>query len=263
MCEVIVITSGKGGVGKSTLTANIGAALAARNQRITLIDLDIGLRNLDVILGLEQRLTYNLIDVIRGRCRLKQALIRDERFPNLRILPSSQQDQTVDLDLDRFREVLTELRGENDYILLDCPAGIERGFQNAIAYADRCILAVTPDIASLRDATKVIHVCDRMHYGRIELLVNKLIPELVLSGDMIDISDITQIMNLPLLGVVPMSRSMILTYNQGIPVIQDDCTARKCMMNIAARIMGDEIPIPGVRSMTSWLSILSWKYAKT
>lgn len=264
MCEVIVITSGKGGVGKTTLVANIGCALAALDKRVTLIDLDIGLRNLDVVMGLEQKIAYNLIDILEGRCRLKQALIRDKRFPNLRIIPSSQQDDSTSVDEDAFLQVIDELKEDNDFIILDCPAGIEQGFHHSIQFADRCIITVNPDIASLRDATKVVHVCDRTHFSHIQLVINRLIPELVLSGDMIDVEDVTRIMNLPLLGVIPMSRSMLLTYNQGASVVENsNCIAGKCIMDIAERILGKEVPYKGIRSMTSFLSMLSWKYSKT
>ena len=154
MCEVIVITSGKGGVGKTTTTANVGCALAMLNKKVVLIDTDIGLRNLDVVMGLENRIVYNLVDVIRGSCRLKQALIKDKRHPTLYLIPSAQTYDKTAVTPQQMKKLTDELREDFDYILLDCPAGIEQGFQNAIAGADRAIVVTTPEVSAIRDADR-------------------------------------------------------------------------------------------------------------
>ena len=174
MSEVIVITSGKGGVGKTTSTANIGIGLAQMDKRVVMIDTDIGLRNLDVILGLENRIIYNLVDVIEGTCRLKQALIRDKRYPNLFLLPSAQTRDKSSVSPEQMKKLVEQMKEDFDYIILDCPAGIEQGFQNAIAGADRALIVTTPEVAAIRDADRIIGLMESRQIGRMDLIVNRL-----------------------------------------------------------------------------------------
>ena len=203
MSEVIVITSGKGGVGKTTTTANVGTGLAKEGKKVVLIDTDIGLRNLDVVMGLENRIVYNLVDVIEGNCRLKQALIKDKRYPNLFLLPSAQTRDKDAVTPEQMVALTAELKEEFDYILLDCPAGIEQGFKNAIAGADRSIVVTTPEVSAVRDADRIIGLLEANEIGTIELVVNRLRPDMVRRGDMMSSEDVVEILAVDLLGVVP------------------------------------------------------------
>ena len=184
MSEVIVITSGKGGVGKTTTSANVGTGLAILGKKTVLIDTDIGLRNLDVVMGLENRIVYNLVDVVEGNCRMKQALIRDKRYPNLYLLPSAQTRDKTAVSPEQMKKLVDDLRDEFDYILLDCPAGIERGFQNAIAGADRALVVTTPEVSAIRDADRIIGLLEADEIGAIDLIVNRIRMDMVKRGDM-------------------------------------------------------------------------------
>lgn len=252
MSEVIVITSGKGGVGKTTLTANIGSCLASKGYRCVLIDTDIGLRNLDVIMGLENRITYHLIDIIEGKCRVKQALIRDREYPDLFIIPSSQRNSITEITNEDFQAIITELKDDFDYILIDCPAGIEEGFKLATSYADKAIVVTTPDIASLRDADKVIHVLEYNHFKDISMVINKVIPELIYSGDMIGIEDIFDILQVPLIGMIPFSKTILLTYNNGEHITSMSSYASKSVNQLCERILGQMIPMMNLKDMTGF-----------
>lgn len=190
MSEVIVITSGKGGVGKTTSTANIGMGLAQMDKRVVMIDTDIGLRNLDVILGLENRIIYNLVDVIEGTCRLKQALIRDKRYPNLFLLPSAQTRDKSSVSPEQMKKLVEQMKEDFDYIILDCPAGIEQGFQNAIAGADRALIVTTPEVAAIRDADRIIGLMESRQIGRMDLIVNRLRFDMIRNGEMMSLEDI-------------------------------------------------------------------------
>ena len=200
MSEVIVVTSGTGGVGKTTATANIGTGLAKLNHKVVMIDTDIGLRNLDVFMGLENRIVYNLVDVIEGNCRKKQALIRDKRFPNLYLLPSAQTRDKTAVTPEQMKKLTDELREHFDYILLDCPAGIEQGFKNAIAGADRAIVVTTPEVSAIRDADRIIGLLESNEIKKIELLINRLRMDMIRRGDMMSVDDVVEILAANLIG---------------------------------------------------------------
>ena len=203
MGEVIVVTSGKGGVGKTTTVANIGTGLAMLDKRTVVVDTDIGLRNLDVILGLENRIVYNLVDVINGKCRLKQALIKDKRHPELYLLPSAQTKDKSAVSPEQMIKLTEELREEFDFVLLDCPAGIEQGFQNAIAGADRAFVVTTPEVSSIRDADRIIGLLEQNHMKKLNLIINRIRMDMVKRGEMMSVEDVTEILPIDLIGAIP------------------------------------------------------------
>lgn len=243
MGEVIVITSGKGGVGKTTTTANIGIGLSQLGKKVIVIDTDLGLRNLDVVMGLENRIVYNLVDVIEGSCRLKQALIRDKRFPELYLLPSAQTKDKTAVSPEQMRKLIADLKGEFDYILLDCPAGIEQGFENAIAGADRAIIVTTPEVSAIRDADRIIGLLEVHGIKRNDLIINRLRIDMVKRGDMMSIEDVTEILAVHLMGVIPDDEHVVIATNQGEPIVNTDCISGHAYSNICKRILGEEIPI--------------------
>ena len=214
MSEVIVITSGKGGVGKTTTTANIGTGLAKLGKKVVMIDTDIGLRNLDVVMGLENRIVYNLVDVVEGNCRLKQALIKDKRYSNLFLLPSAQTRDKSAVSPEQMRKLVDELRKNFDYILLDCPAGIEQGFKNAIAGADRAIIVTTPEVSAIRDADRIIGLLEAEELKKIELVINRISMDMVKRGDMMSVEDVVDILAIDLIGVVPDDESIVIATNE-------------------------------------------------
>ena len=242
MSEVIVITSGKGGVGKTTTTANVGTGLAQLNKKVVLIDTDIGLRNLDVVMGLENRIVYNLVDVIEGNCRMKQALIKDKRYPNLSLLPSAQTRDKSAVSPEQMIKLIDELREEFDYILLDCPAGIEQGFQNAIAGADRAVIVTTPEVSAIRDADRIIGLLETRGIKKNALIINRLRIDMVQKGDMMSVEDVTEILAIDLIGAVPDDEQIVISTNQGEPLVGSDCLAGKAFENICHRILGEEVP---------------------
>ena len=243
MSEVIVVTSGKGGVGKTTTTANVGTGLAYLGKKVVLIDTDIGLRNLDVVMGLENRIVYNLVDVIEGNCRLKQALIRDKRYPNLYLLPSAQTRDKTAVKPEQMKKLTTQLREMFDYVVLDCPAGIERGFQNAIAGADRAIVVTTPEVSAIRDADRIIGLLNAYEFGKIDLVVNKLRSDMIKRGDMMSIDDVASILSIKLLGAVYDDENVVIATNNGDPLVCGRTIAGRGYMNICKRILGDDIPV--------------------
>ena len=259
MGEVIVITSGKGGVGKTTTTANIGIGLSSAGKKVLVIDTDLGLRNLDVVLGLENRIVYNLIDVIEGSCRMKQALIRDKQCDNLFLLPSAQTKDKTAITPEQMVKLTEALSEEFDYILLDCPAGIEQGFKNAIAGAGRAIVVTTPEVSAIRDADRIIGLLQANEMPQIQLVINRLRMDMVRRGDMMSVEDVTEILAIDLLGVIPDDESVVVATNQGEPVVGEDSLAGKCYQNICRRLLGEEVPIsdfnhkPGLRSKLSSL----------
>ena len=212
MGEVIVITSGKGGVGKTTTTANIGIGLSSAGKKVLVIDTDLGLRNLDVVLGLENRIVYNLVDVIESKCRLKQAVIKDTRFENLYLLPSAQTKDKTSVSPEQMKKLIDELKDDYDFILLDCPAGIEQGFKNAIAGAQRSIVVTTPEVSSIRDADRIIGLLEASGIRKNELLINRLRVDMVRRGDMMSVEDVTEILAIDLLGVIPDDESVVVAY---------------------------------------------------
>lgn len=242
MGEVIVITSGKGGVGKTTTTANLGAGLAKLNKKVLVIDTDIGLRNLDVVMGLENKIVYNLIDVIAGACRLKQAIIADDKNPNLFLLPAAQTKDKNCVTPDQMRTLIEGLRNDFDYVLLDCPAGIEQGFMNAIAAADRAIIVTMPEVSAIRDADRIIGLLEVNHIGTIHLIVNRLRADMIEKGDMMSADDVVEILGIPLIGQVPDDENVVIATNNGEPSVGDDTLPGRAYMNICRRIMGEEVP---------------------
>jgi len=243
MGEVIVITSGKGGVGKTTTTANLGTGLALAGKKVVLVDTDIGLRNLDVVMGLENRIVYDLVDVVEGYCRVKQALIKDKRFEGLYLLPAAQTRDKTAVTPQQMMALCQELREEFDYILIDCPAGIEQGFKNAIAGADRAIVITTPEVSAVRDADRIIGLLEANEIRNPKLIINRIRIDMVKRGDMMTIDDIIDILAVGLIGVVPDDEKIVISTNRGEPAINDDKSlAGQAYRNIVRRIMGEEVP---------------------
>lgn len=262
MGEVIVITSGKGGVGKTTTTANIGAGLSQLGNKVVVIDTDLGLRNLDVVMGLENLIVYNLVDVIEGSCRLKQALIRDKRYENLYLLPSAQTKDKSAISPGQMKKLTSELKEEFDYILLDCPAGIEQGFQNAVAGADRAIVVTTPEVSAIRDADRIIGLLEKSGLKNNDLLINRIRMDIVKRGDMMSVDDVTDILAIPLLGAIPDDEQVVIGTNQGEPVIGLHSRAGKAYTNICRRIMGETVPFLNLEAENSIFSKLSGLFRK-
>ena len=254
MGEVIVITSGKGGVGKTTTTANIGIGLAQLGKRIVVIDTDLGLRNLDVVLGLENKIVYNLVDVIEGKCRIKQALIHDKRYPELYLLPSAQTKDKTAVSPEQMKKLVEELKTDYDYILLDCPAGIEQGFQNAVAGAEHAIIVTTPEVSAIRDADRIIGLLEANGIKKNDLIINRLRIDMVRRGEMMSVEDVTEILAVNLLGVIPDDEQIVIATNQGEAVIGKDCLSGHAYENICKRICGEELPIPDFKHMDGFLA---------
>lgn len=244
MGEVIVITSGKGGVGKTTNSANIGAGLAALGKKIVLVDADIGLRNLDVVLGLENRIVYDLVDVVEGNCRYKQALIRDKRFENLYLLPAAQTRDKDAVNPEQMQKLCGILKEEFDYVVIDCPAGIEQGFKNAIAGADRAIVVTTPEVSAVRDADRIIGLLEANELNKPMLILNRLRLDMVKRGDMMTVDDVEEILSIGILGVVPDDELIVVSTNKGEPIVTNlNSRAGRAFNNIVNRILGHDIPI--------------------
>ena len=243
MGEVIVITSGKGGVGKTTTVANIGTGLAMMGKKTVVVDTDIGLRNLDVVLGLENRIVYNLVDVVNGSCRLKQALIKDKRHPELYLLPSAQTKDKTAVSPEQMIKLTDDLREEFDYILLDCPAGIEQGFKNAIAGADKALVVTTPEVSAIRDADRIIGLLEAARMDDIRLIVNRIRMDMVRRGDMMSVDDVADILAVPVLGAVPDDEDVVISANQGEPLVDTSSMAGEAYLNICRRISGESVPL--------------------
>ena len=242
--RAIVVTSGKGGVGKTTATANIGLGLASHERKVVMIDGDIGLRNLDLILGVENRVVYNLVDVVSGRCQPRQALVKDKRLPNLFLIPASQIDQKDAVNTDQMRELSAQLKEEFDFVLIDCPAGIEQGFRNAVAAADEAIVITTPDVSPVRDADRVIGLLQGS-LGDPQLIINRMSMDLVKRGDMLDQQDVLDILAVRLLGIVPEDEAVLIAGNKGTPVVLNGGSpSGDAYGRIARRILGEDVPIP-------------------
>ncbi|NJK37623.1 MAG: septum site-determining protein MinD [Oscillatoriales cyanobacterium RM2_1_1] len=246
MSRVIVITSGKGGVGKTTSTANISMALAKQGHRVAVVDADFGLRNLDLILGLENRIVYTALDVLSGECSLEQALVRDKRQPHLSLLPAAQNRMKDAVTPNQMKDLVGRLELNNDYVLIDCPAGIEQGFQNAIAAAREAIIVTTPEISAVRDADRVIGLLEANDIKRIRLLVNRIRPAMVIANNMMSVQDVEEILAIPLVGVVPDDERVIVSANQGEPLVLEDpgnITSKAAIAyhNIARRLDGEKV----------------------
>lgn len=243
MSEALVVTSGKGGVGKTTTCANLGVALASFGLKTALVDADIGLRNLDVVMGLENRIVYDLVDVVEGYCRLRQALIKDKRVENLCLLPAAQTRDKNAVTPEQMKELVDELKEEFDYVLVDCPAGIEQGFKNAVAGADRAIIVTTPEVSAVRDADRIIGLLEASGFEKPELVINRIKPKMVARGDMMDIPDIIDILAIDLIGVVPDDEYIVVSTNRGEPAVLDSSSkAGEAFRNIARRIRGENVP---------------------
>jgi septum site-determining protein MinD len=255
--KIVVITSGKGGVGKTTATASIGAALALEGKRVAVVDMDIGLRNLDVVMGLENRIVFNIVDVANGKCNLKQAAIKDRRIENLFLIPASQSDNKNALTPEGMQRLGITLREEFDFTLMDCPAGIERGFENSVAAADEAVVICTPEVSSVRDADRVIGLL----YARAitpKLVVNRIVPAMVERGDMLSHQDVVDVLSIELIGLVEMDDQVVVSTNTGIPtVLQKDSKAGQAFRRIALRLNGQAdlpIEVPSSRK-TIWKKI--------
>ena len=243
MGEIIVITSGKGGVGKTTTTANLGAALALKGKKVVLVDTDIGLRNLDVVMGLENRIVYDIVDVV------------EERFTDLFLLPAAQTRDKSAVNEEQMKDLTSKLKEEFDFILIDCPAGIEQGFKNAISGADRAIVVTNAEISSIRDADRIIGLLEASEIKNPELIINRLRPEMVKKGEMMDVEDILDLLSIDLIGVVPEDENIITQTNKGEPAVSNKKSpSGKAYIEIARRILGEniEVTIPGRKKPGFW-----------
>ncbi len=261
MSECIVITSGKGGVGKTTTTANIGAALALQGRRVVVVDADIGLRNLDVVLGLENRIVYDLVHVVEGECRVKQALIKDKRIEGFYLLPAAQTRDKNAVSPDQMRRLVAQLKETHDYVLMDCPAGIEQGFKNSIAGADRAIIVTTPEVSAIRDADRIIGLVEAAELPEPTLIINRYNSRMVKAGDMMDKDDILEILAIPLLGMIPESEEVIVASNRGQPAVLDEASmVGEAMRRVARRLEGEsDVPFVALEEPDGlWLAFKRW-----
>jgi len=242
--RVITVTSGKGGVGKTTIVANLGVALAMQGQRVVIIDADVGLRNLDLMVGLENRIVYDLVDVIEGRCRLRQALVRDKRLSELFLLPAAQTRDKSAVQPDDMVRVCESLQEQHDFILIDSPAGIEQGFRYAIAPAGEILIITNPEIPAVRDADRVIGLIEAEEKGPARLIINRIKPDMVRRGEMLDIADVIELLAVDLVGVVPEDKAILTTANRGRPLAfsSDNSLAGRAFHNIARRLQGEDVP---------------------
>ncbi len=251
--RVIVITSGKGGVGKTTTNANIGTALAREGKKVVMIDTDLGLRNLDLLLGLENRIVYTIVDVVEKRCKLKQALVKDKKNPNLCLLAAAQTRDKSAVTQEQLKEICEELQKDFDFILVDCPAGIEQGFQNAIAGASEAIVVTTPEMSAVRDADRIIGLLEaKEEIKSYRLLINRVRPNLIKSNDMMSVDDVVEILSAKLIGIIPEDTGIITSTNKGEPIVNDEKSlAGRAYKNVAQRILGNEVPYLDLEAETS------------
>ena len=260
--KVITVTSGKGGVGKTTTVANIAVALASGGKKVVCIDGDIGLRNLDVVMGLENRIVYDIVDIVEGRCRTRQAMIRDKRLPELFLIPAAQtRDKNAVSPSDMIR-LCDELRPEMDWILIDSPAGIERGFRNSIAAADRILIVTNPEMSAVRDADRVIGLLEAEEKNAPSLIINRLNPSLVKRGDMLSVDDVYDLLRIDVIGIVPEDENVIVASNKGAPLAMEAKTrAGQAFRNIARRLNGEDVPFLDLESHNLWdrFSKLGWR----
>ncbi|MGL6114069.1 septum site-determining protein MinD [Cetobacterium sp. SF1] len=257
MGKVLVITSGKGGVGKTTTTANLGAALALQGQKVLLIDTDIGLRNLDVVMGLENRIVYDLVDVIDGHCKARQALIKDKRNDNLYLLPAAQTKDKTDVTPEQIKELIDSLKTEFDYIVVDCPAGIEQGFKNAIVAADEAFVVTTPEVSAVRDADRIVGLLEAHEIRNPKLIVNRIRMNMVKDGNMLSVDDIVDILAIDVIGIIPDDENIVISTNRGEPLTYKGTSlAAKAYRNIAERALGNNIPFLNLEEKSSFLDKL-------
>jgi septum site-determining protein MinD len=252
--RVITITSGKGGVGKTTATANLGVALALLGQRVVTIDADIGLRNLDVVMGLENRVVYDIVNVVEGVCRLRQALIKDKRLSELYLLPAAQTRDKSAVSPEDMVQVCEQMRNDYDFVLIDSPAGIEQGFRNAIAPADEVLIITTPEVSAVRDADRIIGLIEAEEKGPARLIINRIKPEMIRRGDMLDTGDVIEILAIDLIGIVPEDEGIVVSTNRGVPVALDSKgQAGLAFRNIAQRLLGEDVPFMDVKDTSGFL----------
>ncbi len=251
--RVIVITSGKGGVGKTTTNANIGTALARAGKKVVMIDTDLGLRNLDLLLGLENRIVYTIVDVVEGRCKLKQALVKDKKNPNLCLLAAAQTRDKTAVTEEQLKDICEELKKDFDFILVDCPAGIEQGFQNAVAGASEAIVVTTPEMSAVRDADRIIGLLEaKEEIKSYKLLINRVRPNLIKSNDMMSVEDVVEILSADLIGIIPEDTGIITSTNKGEPIVNDEKSlAGQAYNNVARRIIGEDVPFLNLEEDTS------------
>ncbi|GJM42479.1 MAG: site-determining protein [Ardenticatenaceae bacterium] len=264
--KVITITSGKGGVGKTTISANIASALAMLGKKVVAIDADIGLRNLDVVMGLENRIVYDLVDVIEGRCRLRQAMIKDKRLSDLYLIPAAQTRDKMAVSPSDMLLVCDELRQKMDYIIIDSPAGIERGFRNAIAPSDEVLIVTNPEVSAVRDADRIIGLLEAEEKGPGRLILNRLKPEMVARGDMLSIEDVLDILAIDLIGVIPEDETILISSNRGTPVAMsglNGSSASQAFRNVAQRLQGDVVPFIDLSAKTGILNRLNSWFSKS
>jgi septum site-determining protein MinD len=256
--RILTITSGKGGVGKTTIAANLSVSLAMRGQRVVVIDADVGLRNLDVMLGLENRIVYDLVDVIEGRCRLRQALVRDKRLAELFMLPAAQTRDKSAVQPADMERLCGNLRGQYDFILIDSPAGIEQGFRYAVAPADEIIVVTNPEVAAVRDADRVVGLIEAEEHGPARLIINRVKQDMVRRGEMLGIADVVELLAIDLIGVVPEDQAILSSANRGHPLAfaSDSSLAGQAFHNIARRLLGDDVPFLPLREPSRLKRIL-------
>ncbi|HVB23077.1 MAG TPA: septum site-determining protein MinD [Ktedonobacteraceae bacterium] len=255
--RVITITSGKGGVGKTTTTANLGTALAMQGKKVVVVDSDIGLRNLDAMLGLENRIVYDLVDVVEGQCRLRQALIKDKRLPDLYLLPAAQTRDKNAVNSVQMEQLCQQLRKEFDFVIIDSPAGIEQGFRNAIVGADEIIIVANPEMASVRDADRIIGLVEAADKPEPRLILNRLRADMVRRGDMMDVADVLEVLGIDLLGIIPEDEMIIITTNKGEPAVYEKRSrAGRAYLNTVQRILGEEVPLDEIAESPSLIERL-------
>ena len=262
MCRVIAVVNQKGGVGKTTTSANIGTGLAVLGKKVVLIDTDIGLRNLDVVMGLENRIVYDIVDVVEEKCKLRQALIKDKRFDELFLLPAAQTRDKSAVNEEQMKELTDKLKEEFDYILIDCPAGIEQGFKNAIAGADRAIVVTNPEVSAVRDADRIIGLLEANEIKDIRLVINRIRQDMVKRGDMMSTEDVLEILAIDLIGAVPDDENIVIATNQGEPLVGNSSLAGQAYMNICRRIVGEEVPMLDLAGGTGFFSKLAGLFKK-
>jgi len=253
--RAIVVTSGKGGVGKTTTTANLGVALAKRGAKVALVDADVGLRNLDILMGLESRVRHHVLDVLEEKAELDEALVRDKHFPNLFLLAAAQSREKDEVDTESMRDLIEELREQFDYVLIDCPAGIEMGFKNAVVGAQEAIVVCTPEVSAVRDVDRVVGLLGNAFSP--QLIINRVRPHLVHKGKMLSVEDVNSILRLPLLGVIADEPDVIVSTNKGEPLaLRTDTATAKAYHTIAARIAGEDVPAPMVEYKETFMDKL-------